>query len=99
MLEILLYILATETAGLVSKFDKSIQKKRESNGCTIHNVHQIKAIQWLRKNISISKKISRNPPGVSHSLLCTGYRVISSTTPLKKNQLYAESGLSLLKLC
>lgn len=109
MLEILLYILATETAGLVSKFDNSQYKKggkinnkhekRESNGCTIHNVHQIKAIQWLRKNISISKKISRNPPGVSHSLLCTGYRVISSTTPLKKNQLYAESGLSLLKLC
>lgn len=30
MLEILLYILATETAGLVSKFDKSIQKKREN---------------------------------------------------------------------
>ena len=59
MLKMLLYILATETTGLVSKFDNSQYKKkkegkwktgnekRESNDGTVHTVHQIKAIQWL----------------------------------------------------
>lgn len=43
MLEILLYILATETAGLVSKFDNSQYKKRGK----INNKQWKKGIKWL----------------------------------------------------
>lgn len=59
----ILYTLAVEAAGLLSKFSNSQYKKgnnliptnvkKEAEDCTIYNIHQIKANQWLRKNMSI----------------------------------------------
>lgn len=57
--------------------------KKETKGCTIHNIHQIKPNQWLRKNMSILwiNKIDRNFPGVSHkqtTLCCIKSNILNN---------------------
>lgn len=60
MREILLYTPAGEATvwfpSLVAantKMGNNLIAKKEAEYYTIHNIHQIKANQWLRKNMSI----------------------------------------------